>query len=399
MSTTRSSKAAVQEDDFDSNSAESARLCQPWKNCLTFRNAKIITVEPAIFCYMFATFLYIPLYQQYYYVRYGTQLLENTSFPFPNCSFCLNSSEVDKYAGNGTFRVVETWSDHLVLYGQVANRIPSILATIIIGPLSDRFGRNPVILAAVTGRTVLYVMSIVIIYFNWNPYYFILANFLSGLTGDFPAMIAGTTSYLADISAPKWRSLRIGIATGLISLGALIGQFSIGYWLKETNCDFVYPMCAVVAGNAIIIVYVLLFLPESLSRKEREELMLKNPKGLKSLTQGFRIFAGKVPEYSQWRLWFLLISICMLLINVTGWEYTNVYFLKAPPLDFNPILIGYYQSAYSGSRFLSSTLLIGTLVAVRTPDAAIALIGLTFNAGCNLLTGFSRKLYQVFASE
>lgn len=391
-------------DDRDSISAnenkiKTAYLCLPWKLYLAFRNAKIITVEPAIFFFMFANFLYTPLYQQYYYVRYGEHLLENTSFPLPNGSFCLNSSEVDKYAGNGTFKVVEAFSDHLVLYGQLANRIPSILATIIIGPLSDRFGRTPVILAAGTGRTLLSALSLVIVYFNWSPYYFILANFLSGLMGDFPGMIAGTSSYLADISSPKWRSLRIGIATGIISLGALIGQLSVGYWLNATNCDFVYPMWAVLGANATIVVYVLLFLPESLSRKEREELVKKNPKGLESLTQGFQIFIGKVPKYSLWRLWFSLIGICMLLVNITGWEYTNVYFLKAPPFDFNPIMIGIYQAVYSGSRFVASTLLLVILVAIRISDPAIALIGLTSNVVSNLLTGFARKSYQVFASK
>lgn len=378
---------------------ETAYIKHPWKLYLAFRNAKIVTVEPAIFLFMFANFLFMSLYQQYYYARYGQQVLKNTSFPFPNGTFCLNSSEVDEYAGNGTFKVVETLSDHLVLYGQLANRIPSIFATILIGPLSDRYGRRSIIITAGVGRTLLSALALVIVYFNLNPYYFILANFLSGLTGDFPAVVAGTSSYLADVSSPRMKSLRIGIASGVISVGGLVGTLSIGYWLRATNCDFLSPMWAVLASNAFIIVYVLLFLPESLTLEERKELVKRNPKGIKALAQGIRIFTGFVPSYSVWRLWFSMTVPCFLLTAYTGWEYVNVYFLKAPPFDLGPVMIGIYQAVCFASRILACSLLLAVLVAIGTPDTVIALIGVASNAVTNLLTGFSRRLYQILASK
>ena len=184
-----------------SNEGRTRFVVNPFRACVALYRYKLVTVEPLIFLYMLARHLYTPLYEQYYYVQYASQILQNTSFPFPNSSFCLNSSDVDNYAGNGSFKTVETWSDNVVVYGQVANRIPSMIVTVLLGPLSDRYGRRPLLLLGCIGTSLGAILSLLIVYLQWNPYYFILAHFISGVTGDGSVILSGGFAYVADISS------------------------------------------------------------------------------------------------------------------------------------------------------------------------------------------------------
>ena len=374
-------------------------LCIPVRACCKFRQARLVTVEPFIFLFMFSMFMRIQLYEQYYYVSYGTVILQNTSFPFPNDSFCLNSSEVDYYAGNGSYKTVETWSDNLVVYANIASHIPSIIVTILLGPISDKFGRKPVLFLAALGTMLEGVATTFIMYFKLSPYFMIGSYFLGGMFGSFTAVLAASFSYISDVSSDKWRGFRIGLAEAIISVGGACGQFSLGFWLQWNNCDFIQPMLLFTATNVAGIFYILICIPESLSKRERMENVENTPKGFKSLVHGIKIYLGSIPEYSAWKLWAATLVAGIMLFNVAGTSYASVYFLKSPPFDTDTLTIGIYESVRSISRGLSNTLLMGLFSALRMPEAAIAIIAVLFSGGCNLLTGFSKKLWQLFASE
>ena len=376
-----------------------SRYFSPFRACVALYRRKLITVEPVIFLFLLARHMYMTLYEQYYYVSYGSQLLQNTSFPFPNGSFCLNSSDVDNYGGNGSFKTVETWSNDLVVYGQVANRIPAIIITILAGPLSDRFGRKPLLFIGTIGSTMGAFISLLIVHFQWNPYYFIVANFVSGITGDAAMILSGGFSYVADISSDKWRGLRIGIIEGVMSIGSGVGPTLVGYWLQWNSCNFIQPLWLYAGCNLACGLYVLFCIPESLTKAERKELTARNPKGLKSMLHGCGIFSGFSPQYSVWKLWAANFVACLFSFNVLGSNLITLYFLKAPPFDVDAQMVGLYQGVYYASRLLSNTILMAIFSAMKMPEAAIALVAVAFNSSCNLLLGFSRKVYQVYAGN
>ena len=374
-------------------------LSRPFHACVALWRSKFITVEPAILLFFFARYLYLPLYEQYYYVSYGSQILHNTSFPFPNGTFCLNSSQVDRYAGNGSYKWVETKSNDLVFYGQIATRIPQIVISIFLGPLSDQIGRKPIIIFAGVGTTIQGILSIVIVKFQWNPYYFILTNFIAGMMGNFTAILSSGLAYLSDISSEKWRGLRLGILETVYSIGAGLGFLSTGYWLQLNTCNFIPPLCLYTALNFAIIVYIAFCIPESLSKSQRKELAAKNPNGLKSMLNGIRIFLGCVPRYSVWRLWAASLINNLMALNVAGAVLLAVYFLKCPTFDLSAQMIGMYQGIQSVSRALTNVVLMSIFSAIEVPEAALALIALLFHSGCDLLTGFSAKVYQVYIGQ
>ena len=391
---------------MDSSSEDPGRksfrwfLSRPFLACVALRSSTVITVEPAILLFFFARFLYLPLYEQYYYISYGRQILQNTQFPFPNSSFCLTSAQVDLYAGNGSYKLVETKSNNLVFYGQIATRIPSVLVSIFLGPLSDRIGRKPIIIIASIGTTLQGILSVLIVHYQWNPYYFILTNFIAGVMGNFTAVLSSGLAYLSDISSTKWLGMRLGFLETAYSIGGGLGLFFAGYWLQQNNCDFIPPLCLYAACNVVVVVYIMFCIPESLNRSERREMSAKNQKGIKSMMMtGIKIYLGCIPKYSAWRLWFASLINNLMALNVAGAVLLAVYFLKCPPFDLNTQMIGMYQGIQAASRAVSNAVLMSILSAISMSEAAIALFALLFHSGCNLLTGLSTKTYQVYIGE
>ena len=374
-------------------------LRSPYRACVAFRRSRLVTVEPVIFLFMFASFLRVQLYEQYYYVSYGSQILENTSFPFPNGSFCLNSSEVDEYAGNGSYKRVETWCNNLVVYGEIASHIPSIVVTILLGPISDRFGRKPILFLAAFGSVLEGISAILILHFEWSPYYFIGAYFLGGIFGGFTAVLASSFSYVTDVSSEKWRGFRIGVVEAFFSIGIAGGELSVGFWLLWNNCDFIQPMWLFTACNVAVLFYVTFCIPESLSKKEREALAEKTPRGFSSLAHGVSIYTTSFPCSVTWKLWAATFVASLMVFNVAGTTFITVYFLKAPPFDLDTQTIGIFQSIQHISKALSNTLLMAIFSAVRMPEAVIATIAILFSSGCNLLIGFSKQVWQLYAGE
>ena len=374
-------------------------LLMPWHLYLAFRKAKIITAEPVLFLYMFARFLYFPLIQQYFFSRYGNQKLQNTSYSFPNGSFCITKKELNHYGGNGTSDSVEQSANYIILYGQIANTLPSVLAAVAFGPLSDRFGRKPIMLIISLGAGIQGLGIIGIIHFRLNVYYFLLTSAISGVTGGFASMLTLCFSYIADVSTLKQRTWRIGVLESMIFLGGGIGQWGGGYWLQERNCSFEQPMWLYLGANCLTIVYVLLLLPESKNIAERLENAKRRPTGFSILIQGFRIFFGKVKEYSVWRLWTAALVINIYMLNKAGSALITTFFLLTDPLDWGPETIGIYGLVNQMSHGISLVLILPIFVLIGLPDALIILIGLAVASSTSVLTGFVKTTWEMFVGE
>lgn len=141
----------------------------------------------------------------------------------------------------------------------------------IIGSLSDRFGRRPVILLSLFGTGLDYFLL------AWAPTlaWFFVGRLISGITG---ANYSAAAAYVADVSPPEKRSANFGLIGAAFGLGFIFGP-ALGGWLGQYGLRVPF----IVAGILTLVnwLYGFLILPESLKKENVRQFDLEraNPIG------------------------------------------------------------------------------------------------------------------------
>jgi PCFT/HCP family folate transporter-like MFS transporter 1/3 len=371
-----------------------------WKVLAACYRARLLAVELVPMVAILVRMVYTPMSEQYYYKKYGEEILKNTTFFFPDRSFCVSSRLIDRYTGiNGSYKAAESSSSHLVIYCQVAHSVTSIVTTVILGPVMDKFGRSIGMVLPFIGMTVQGIVSIFIISFNLNPYYFIVAYFIGGGFGGLTTVMAATFSYVADVTSLRWRSLRVAIVEAAMAVGSFSGQFVNGYWLKRLDCDFMPPIYFYTGCNFAVLVFVVFVLPESLSFSERETLGAKSPRGIRVYIEGFKLYCGKLPLVSTWKLYATTAVALVVGSNIFGAILIDVYFLKAEPFDFDSLQIGIFEALKFASRGLANFFIVGLFTILGVGDVWLILVGISIHITCNMLLGFSVATWQLYTGK
>ncbi|HEV8581320.1 MAG TPA: MFS transporter [Thermoanaerobaculia bacterium] len=146
--------------------------------------------------------------------------------------------------------------------------LTQLLFAPLLGRLSDRVGRRPVLLASIAGSAVSYVL------FALAPTYavLLLSRSLSGIAA---ANYGIAQAYMADVSAPEDRSRAMGLVGAAFGVGFVLGPAlggilaHIGAGLPSLGPRLVPLTAAALSGLNLTI--ALFGLPESLSAERRQE--------------------------------------------------------------------------------------------------------------------------------
>lgn len=142
----------------------------------------------------------------------------------------------------------------------------------IIGGLSDRFGRRPVILAALFAFSIDFVIQ----GFAPNIWWFFVGRLLAGITG---ATFTSGMAYIADVSTPEKRAQNFGIVGAAFGMGFIIGPLIGG--LVSHYFGIRAPFFAAAGLAMLNWLYGYFILPESLKPENRRpfEWRRANPIG------------------------------------------------------------------------------------------------------------------------
>jgi DHA1 family tetracycline resistance protein-like MFS transporter len=144
-------------------------------------------------------------------------------------------------------------------------------ASPVLGALSDRFGRRPVLLLSMAGLGLDYLVMALAPNLAW----LFVGRVISGVTS---ATYSIANAYVADVTPPDQRAARFGFLSVAFGIGFIAGP-ALGGLLGGVDPRLPFwGAAALTLANAL---YGLLVLPESLPRERRAAFSLKlaNPVG------------------------------------------------------------------------------------------------------------------------
>ncbi len=153
--------------------------------------------------------------------------------------------------------------------------IMQFLASPVLGNLSDRYGRRPVLLTALFGFALDYLLMAVAPTIGW----LFAGRIIAGICG---ASITTGMAYIADVSTPEKRAQNFGMVGAAFGIGFIIGPV-VGGLLGEYGARV--PFYAAAILTMMNWLYGFFILPESLPVHKRRPFEWKRANPLGSLKQ------------------------------------------------------------------------------------------------------------------
>jgi DHA1 family tetracycline resistance protein-like MFS transporter len=224
----------------------------------------------------------------------------------------------------------------------------------ILGNLSDRFGRRPVLLCSLLGLTFDYLMMSI------APvvWYLFIGRVIAGIAG---AAVATATAYMADITPPHKRTHRFGLIGAAFGLGFIIGPV-VGGELGEFGPRVPFYAAAGLAFANFL--FGLFVLPESLPRHSRRKFDIRrvNPFGAAMALRQYPVV-----------LWLLAV---LFFFSLAAQALPTVFsYFTVEVFHFTSSNIGRALGAFGIGFAICQALLVGPMVK-NLGEPPVALLGL-----------------------
>lgn len=228
-------------------------------------------------------------------------------------------------------------------------------ASPVLGALSDKYGRRPLLLVCLLGSAIGYLV------FGIGGALWVLfaGRIIEGITG---GSIGTIFAYFADIIPPEQRTKYFGWVSAVVGVGTVIGP-TVGGLLAKI--DYSAPMYFGAIITLVNVIYGFFFMPESLAKTHRLKeitLVRLNP------------FIQLANLLSMKNLNRLLISAFLLWIPNGSLQAVFSQF-SMDTFNWKPAIIGLMFSIMGVQDIISQGLIMPKLLK-RLSDKQIAILGM-----------------------
>lgn len=243
----------------------------------------------------------------------------------------------------------------------------------VLGVLSDRYGRRPVLLVSLTGAAIDYVIM------AFTPFLWIVfvGRAIAGLTA---ANLAVATAYLADITPEAERAKKFGYLHACFGIGFILGPVIGGVlgdiWVRA-------PFLAAALLNAANFVLAYFVLPESRPGQKTEfKATMLNPLTPLRWAFSFRVL--------------LPMMAIFFMLNFIGQLYGVAWVLYSEDaFQWSPTMIGISLAAFGVFHAGAQAFVTGP-VASRVGEQRALFIGIVFEATAMLILAFITQGWIIF---
>ncbi len=217
----------------------------------------------------------------------------------------------------------------------------ALFAGPILGTLSDRIGRKPILVVCLAGSTIGWVLFGI----GGSVLVLLLARIIDGVTAGEQSVVF---AYMADITTPGERAKRFGLMGAVAGMATLIGP-ALGGLLA--GIDLSLPVFAAAAATGLTTLLALVVLPESLAPDKRSATtsVALNPFG--ALTE-----TARRPGLGMRLLVFALIVATLTVVS------SNFTVLGFDVLGWGPVQIGWLLTGVGVVDIVVQGGLLGLLV-------------------------------------
>ena len=274
-------------------------------------------------------------------------------------------------------RFTGSQADQAFWYGVVAFSfgIANFLASPVLGALSDRYGRRPVLLLGFFGLGLNFFATAMA-----TALWVLIAARLAG--GAMQANAAVANAYVADITAPEHRAKRFGLLGAMMGLGFIIGPVMGGLL---GAIDLQLPFYVAGGLTMLNLLYGYFVLPESLPVQRRTPFGWRSANPLTSIRalgqlKGVGPLVGVVA----------FSGLAQFVLYTTWVLYTTFKFGWGPRENgWSLAVVGIVSVAVQG-------FLLGPLLK-RFPPQRLAVMGLVSSALAYALWGAATQGWMMFA--
>jgi len=254
--------------------------------------------------------------------------------------------------------------------------VANFFASPVLGALSDRYGRRPVLLLGFCGFTVSFFVTAVV-----TQLWLLVAIRL--VSGALMANAAIANAYVADITPPEQRAQRFGLLGAMLGLGFILGP-AIGGILGDI--DVRLPFLVAGCGGLINLLYGILVLPESLPPERRRPMNWRaalNPLAALVRLRDLKGVGGLVAVIG-------LGSLAQFILQTVWVLYTTFRFGWTPQQN------GWSLFAVGATGFLVQGFLLRRLIA-HVSARRLVLAGLVSAAICHLGWAVATQGWMMYA--
>jgi len=272
------------------------------------------------------------------------------------------------------FTASEIQTNHWLMIMTASYGIMQFFFSPILGALSDKFGRRPVILISIVGLGLDFILQGI----AWSIPVLFAARILGGMTG---ASFSVGSAYIADVTTAENRAKGFGMIGMAFGIGFILGPM-LGGFLGQMRPEM--PFFAAAAFSLVNALYGYFVLPESLPRALRTPFSLKKANAFSAL-KGLIELKG----LGMFVLAITLMNLAQFMMHSVWVRYTETRFSWTPRDN------GFALFAVGISAAIVQGALLGPLIKLWG-ETRLAKIGLFFATLEFVLFGLANAGYEFY---